>query len=102
MSDVPAIEVSHLTKDYGRGRGLFDVSFKVRHGEVFGYCGTNDSGKTTTIRNIMGFIKPNQGFIKVMGLDAWDNSEDIKSYIGYVPGEIAFPDVETGSDFLRS
>ena len=96
-----AIEISHLTKDYGKGRGIFDVSFIVPKGKVFGYCGTNGAGKTTTLRHIMGFLKPQKGYVKVMGLDAWKNSEEIKKYIGYLPGEIAFPPLDNGSEFLK-
>lgn len=95
------ISVKHLTKDYGRGRGIFDISFDIYKGTVFGYCGTNGSGKTTTIRNIMGFIKPDKGTVTVKGLDAWKNADEIKKYIGYLPGEIAFPQVENGSEFLK-
>lgn len=96
-----AISVSHLTKDYGKNRGVFDISFDVPRGAVFGYCGTNGSGKTTTLRHIMGFLKPDEGEVKVNGLDAWRNSEEIKRMVGYLPGEIAFPPVENGSEFLR-
>lgn len=96
------IEVSHLTKDYGKNRGLFDVSFIVPKGKTFGYCGTNGAGKTTTLRHIMGFLKPDEGYVKVKGLDAWKNAEEIKKYIGYLPGEIAFPPLESGSDFLKA
>ena len=95
------ISVKHLTKDYGRGRGVFDISFDIPRGATFGYCGTNGSGKTTTIRHIMGFLKPDQGEVTVNGLDAWKDAEEIKKFIGYVPGEIAFPDVENGSTFLE-
>ena len=95
------ISVKHLTKDYGRGRGVFDISFDIPRGATFGYCGTNGSGKTTTIRHIMGFLKPDSGEVTVNGLDAWKDAEEIKKYIGYVPGEIAFPDVEDGSTFLK-
>lgn len=96
-----AISVSHVTKDYGEGRGIFDISFDVPRGSVFGYCGTNGSGKTTTLRHIMGFIRPDSGEVKVNGLDAWKNSEEIKKMVGYLPGEIAFPPVESGSAFLK-
>ena len=101
MSEEIIISVKSLTKDYGQGRGIFDVSFDIPKGATFGYCGTNGSGKTTTIRHIMGFLKPDKGEVKVKGLDAYKNAEDIMPYIGYVPGEIAFPDVETGTEFLN-
>ena len=95
------ISVKSLTKDYGRGRGIFDISFDVYKGSVFGYCGTNGSGKTTTLRNIMGFIKPDKGEVYVKGMNAWKEADEIKKYIGYLPGEIAFPPVENGSEFLK-
>ena len=95
------ISVKNLTKDYGRGRGIFDISFDVYKGTVFGYCGTNGSGKTTTLRHIMGFLKPQKGSVTVKGLDAWKDADEIKKYVGYLPGEIAFPDVENGSEFLK-
>lgn len=96
-----AIEISHLTKDYGKGKGIFDISFVVPRGKTFGYCGTNGAGKTTTLRHIMGFIKPDKGTVTVNGLDAWADSEKIKPMVGYLPGEIAFPNVENGSEFLK-
>ena len=100
MEDI-IISVKNLTKDYGQGRGIFDISFDIPRGATFGYCGTNGSGKTTTIRHLMGFIKPDSGTVTINGLDAWKNAEEIKKYIGYVPGEIAFPEVETGTIFLN-
>ena len=95
------ISVKNLTKDYGKGRGIFDISFDIPRGAVFGYCGTNGAGKTTTLRHIMGFIKPQKGSVTVKGLDAWKKADEIKKYIGYCPGEIAFPQVESGSEFLK-
>lgn len=96
------IEVKNLTKDYGIGKGVFDVNFELKKGEILGFVGANGAGKTTTIRNIMGFLKSNSGSVKVLGLDAWQDAEKIKQYIGYVPGEIAFPDLKTGTEFLKS
>ena len=99
--DDTIIKIDGLTKDYGQGRGVFNVNLEVRRGECFGYVGTNGSGKTTTIRSMMGFIRPDSGSIAVNGLDAWDEAVDVKRYVGYVPGEIAFPPFKTGLDFLK-
>lgn len=97
-----AVEINGVTKRYKKGRGIFDITFKVPRGKTFGYCGTNGAGKTTTLRAIMGFIKPDEGYVKVNGLDAWKEAEKIKDMVGYLPGEIAFPALENGSDFLKS
>lgn len=95
------INISNLTKDYGQGRGIFDFSFDVKRGEVFGLVGTNGSGKTTTIRNMMGFIKPKSGKITINGNDSWKDAYEIKKSVGYIPGQIDFPDVGTGTNFLK-
>ena len=101
LNDGVVIEFDHLTKDYGKGRGIFDITFKIPKGCTFGYCGTNGSGKTTTLRHVMGFLKPDSGSVKVNGLDPWKHGEELKKMIGYLPGEIAFPPVENGSQFLK-
>lgn len=95
------IEVKNLTKDYGNGRGVFGLNLSIAKGEMVGYVGTNGSGKTTTIRHIMGFLKPTSGNVVVDGLSTWEHSSEIVKKIGYVPGEIAFPDLKTGIDFLK-
>ena len=102
LSEDVVIETNHLTKDYGKGRGIFDISFKIPKGKTFGYCGTNGAGKTTTLRHVMGFLKPDSGYVRVNGLDPWKDGYKIKKEIGYLPGEIAFPPVESGSAFLKS
>ena len=96
------IEIKNLTKDYGNSRGIFDISLEVKRGEVYGFIGTNGSGKTTTIRNMMGFIRPDYGEVSILGMDSWKKSVEIKRYVSYVPGEIAFPRLATGSVFLKS
>ena len=68
------IEVKHLTKDYGAGRGVFDVSFEVNKGEVFGFLGPNGAGKSTTIRHLMGFSKPQSGETLLLGEPTFDNT----------------------------
>jgi len=81
------IKTQKLTKDYGSGRGLFDLDLEVQEGEVFGYLGPNGAGKTTTIRMLMGLIHPTAGSASIFGLDCWRQAVEIKKLIGYVPGE---------------
>lgn len=100
MTDT-IIKIDGITKDYKQERGIFDINLEIQKGECFGYIGTNGSGKTTTIRSIMGFIKPNKGKVQINGMDAWKDAVEIKKYVGYVPGEIAFPSFKTGMDFLK-
>ena len=95
------LRVEHLTKDYKRGRGVFDVSFEIKKGEVFGFLGPNGAGKTTTIRHLLGFCKPQKGNTSIFGMDAWKKPTMIQKKLGYLPGEIAFPDDMTGIAFIR-
>lgn len=95
------IEINNLTKDYGNNRGLFNINLKVNKGEMVGFVGTNGSGKTTTIRSILGFVKPTSGTCYVNGLESWTHQSEIAKLVGYVPGEIAFPDLKTGVNFLK-
>ena len=97
---MPVIEVSHLTKDYGHGRGVFDVSIKVEQGMCYGFLGPNGAGKTTTIRHLMGFSKPQSGSTSILGCDSWNCADELKNSVGYLPGEIAFPKGLTGTEFL--
>ncbi len=99
---MPVIEIKNMTKDYGDGKGIFDVNISIEKGETFGFVGTNGAGKTTTIRHLMGFLKSQSGSAVIKGLDCWKNSSEIKKYVGYIPGEIAFPDASTGIEFLKN
>ena len=101
IDDDVIVKFENVTKDYGKGRGIFDINLEVRRGKTLGYCGTNGAGKTTTLRHMMGFLKPDKGTVRVFGLDPYKNSEKIMAKIGYLPGEIAFPLVENGSQFLE-
>ena len=95
------IEVKDLTKDYGSGRGVFDVSFAINQGEVFGFLGPNGAGKSTTIRHLMGFSKPQKGETYILGMPTFKNYYKFLSKVGYIPGEIALPQGLTGWQFIR-
>ena len=98
---MEVIKIEKLTKDFGNNKGIFDVSFTVKKGEVFGFLGPNGAGKTTTIRNIMGFIKADAGKCSINGLDCFNNVSEIQKDIGYIPGEIAFMTGMTGIEFIK-
>lgn len=95
------IEIEHLTKDYGNGRGVFDVSLAIKQGEVYGYLGPNGAGKSTTMRHLMGFSRPQSGTVNILGLECWSNQKEIQGRLGYLPGEIAFQDDMTGIAYLK-
>lgn len=95
------IAVKSMTKNYGNRKGIFNFDFSVKQGEVFGLVGTNGSGKTTTLRHLMGFLKPDSGSCEIAGMNCWKKSHEIMKKVGYVPGEIDFPDVGTRTAFLK-
>ncbi|MEG1827609.1 MAG: ABC transporter ATP-binding protein [Gordonibacter sp.] len=96
-----ALELRGLTKDYGKQRGIFDVSLEVQQGEVFGFLGPNGAGKTTAMRHLMGFVKPGAGEARIGGLACFSERAAIQRTLGYLPGEIACMDEMTGSAFLE-
>ena len=98
---MSVIEICNITKDYGNHKGVFDASFSVEKGEVMGFLGPNGAGKTTTIRQLMGFIHPDQGTVSINGLDCFDKAAVIQQNLGYLPGEIAFMDDMTGTEFIH-
>lgn len=95
------IEVNNLTKDYGSGRGVFDVGIAVNKGEVLGFLGPNGAGKSTTIRHLMGFSKPDSGETLIFGKPTFKKYYEILDKVGYIPGEIALPAGLTGYEFIR-
>ena len=100
---MPAIETDGLTKYYGDIRGVEDLSFSVREGEVFGYLGPNGAGKTTTIRTLMGFQSPTEGTATVLGTDIRDASalREVRANVGYLPSEPGFNENVTGRRLLE-
>ena len=95
------IEIERLSRDYGEGRGIFDISFSIAEGEVFGFLGPNGAGKTTTNRHLLGFLKAKQGSAKILGMDCWKQSDAITRQLGYIPGEINLLNEMSGEEFLR-
>lgn len=99
MNDI--INVEGLTKDYGYGRGVFDVGIRVEKGEVFGFLGPNGAGKSTTIRHLMGFSKPDKGKVEILGKPTFQKYYEVLKKVGYIPGEIALPAGLTGKEFIK-
>ncbi|MFZ3589533.1 ABC transporter ATP-binding protein [Bacillus sp. DJP31] len=95
------ISLEQLTKVFTNGKGIFDVSFEVAKGEVFGYLGPNGAGKSTTIRQLLGFMKPSSGSARINGLHVWKDSSQCLMEVGYLPGEISFLEGMTGLDFIK-
>ena len=95
------IDVFHISKEYSAGRGIFDVSFQVEPGEVFGLLGANGAGKTTTIRHLMGFVHADMGECFIGGKNCWDEAALIQKKLGYLPGEVSLPPQMTGVQFLN-
>lgn len=95
------IEINNLTKDFGNNRGIFDLSFSLKQGEIVGFLGSNGAGKTTTIRHLMGFIKADNGSVRIVNMDCFKNAYSVQEKIGYLPGEIAFMDNMTGTEFIH-
>ena len=95
------INTSKLTKYYGKQLGIEDVNLEVKRGEVFGYLGPNGSGKTTTIRVLLDFIRPTRGSAMVFDLEARQSSVEIHRRVGYLNGELALWENMTGEDLLK-
>ncbi len=97
-----AIDVLGLTKDFRNGRGLFDLSLSVKEGEMIGIMGENGAGKSTLLRLLMDFVRPTRGECAIFGRDCHRESLEVKTLVAYVPGEISFPDLASGKEFLLS
>ncbi len=95
------IEIHHLTKSYGKNRGIIDVSLEVKQGDIFGFLGPNGAGKSTTIRSMLGFLKPNAGSVSILGMDSIRNHEQILKEVGYMPSEAWFYDSMRVGDVIK-
>ncbi|MCR4757870.1 MAG: ABC transporter ATP-binding protein [Butyrivibrio sp.] len=95
------IEIRHLTKSYGKSRGVIDVSLNVKQGDIFGFLGPNGAGKSTTIRSMLGFLKINEGSINILGMDSVRDHEKILREVGYMPSEAWFYDSMKVKDVIK-
>lgn len=95
------IEVNHLTKFYGKSRGIVDVSFNVEEGEIFGFIGPNGAGKSTTIRLFLSLIYPTSGEAKIFGKDCIQYGPEIRQDIGYLPSEVFYYEGMKVLDLLK-
>jgi len=98
---VSEIETHHLTKYYGKARGIIDVSLQVEQGEIFGFIGPNGAGKSTTIRLLCSLIYPSSGSAKIFGKDVLKHGPEIRQDIGYLPGEVFYYDRMKVIDLLE-
>jgi len=98
---MPVIEITHLSKYYGRSRGIEDISFEVSQGDIFGFIGPNGAGKSTTIRILLNLIFPTSGSGRIFGMDMVRDSKKIRSHIGYIPSDANLYDRMKVYEFLK-
>src|SRR5262245_10060092 len=90
-----------LTKRYGRVVALDSLTLEIPRREVFGLLGPNGSGKTTTIRLLLGLLRPTAGRATVAGFDSWRQSLDVRHLVSYLPGELRMYGWLTGFGMLK-
>lgn len=88
----PVISVQNLTRKFGDFTAVDHINFEVHKGEIVGYLGPNGSGKTTTIRMLLGLLKPTEGRANVLGYDVFKQSEDVRARVGYMSQKFAIYD----------
>ena len=94
------VEVVHLTKSYGKSRGIIDVSLDIQEGEIFGFIGPNGAGKSTTIRTLLALLRPTSGHANIFGMDCIEKSPEIAKRVGYLPSEVFYYDGMRVRDLL--
>jgi ABC-2 type transport system ATP-binding protein len=87
---MDVIVIQDLSKYYGKSRGIENVSFSVKEGEIFGFIGPNGAGKSTTIRTLLGLLHPTSGSATIFGKDITMFGPEIRENIGYLPSEVFY------------
>ncbi len=95
------LRTDRLTKDYGRHRALNHLTLEVAPGEVFGLLGPNGSGKSTTLRLLLGFLRPTSGRAFIAGHDCWRDSVAARRHVAYLPGELRLYENLTARQLIR-
>lgn len=99
--NMNAIQISNLTKYYGKARGIIDLNLTVEEGEFFGFIGPNGAGKSTTIRTLLGLISPTSGQAQMLGMDILKDKQKILENVGYLPSEAVFYNGMKVKDILK-
>jgi ABC-2 type transport system ATP-binding protein len=85
--NAPIIDITGLSKFYGKARGIEHINLEIGEGEIFGFIGPNGAGKSTTIRILMNLIFPTGGSARIMGMDVIRDTKKIKMQVGYIPSD---------------
>ena len=97
---APVIAVSGLVKTFGPTRALDGLDLRVEPGEVHGFLGPNGSGKTTTIRVLLGLLRPDAGDVQLLGGDPWRDAVELHRRLAYVPGDVDLWPKLTGGEII--
>ena len=92
------IDIAQLVKAYGRNKALTGLDLTIAPGEVHGFLGPNGSGKTTTIRILLGLIRSDSGTVRLFGDDPWRNAVELHQRLAYVPGDVNLWPTLTGGE----
>jgi ABC-type multidrug transport system ATPase subunit len=95
------IRVEHLSKRYGKFTAVTDISLDVKQGEVYALLGPNGSGKTTTLKSIVGLNVPTDGRILVNGLNTQEHPKVTRQLLSYLPQRVVFPENQTAREILQ-
>jgi ABC-2 type transport system ATP-binding protein len=98
---MSVVDVNHLTKYYGKARGIIDLSFQVQEGEIYGFIGPNGAGKSTTIRLLLSLIHPTSGSATIFDKDCIEHGPELRQEIGYMPSEVFYYDRMKVIDLLK-
>ena len=95
------IRIEHMTKRYGSFTAVEDISLNVHSGEVFAFLGPNGSGKTTTMKSVVGLNVPTSGRVLINGIDVHKDPKRARKFVSYLPQRVVFPDNLTAREIIR-